>query len=100
MVKVVDGGAVGHAVCARPRIYLPCGRVRRLVYARALTLLLPQPPPLGPLAAYSLLGLSLVRRTTVDARPPTATALLLLLFIFSPVGTILVGIAASSSSTR
>ena len=83
----------------RPRIFLPCSHARRLVYARALMLLLPQPPPLGPQAAYSFLGLLHVRRTTVDARPPTATALLLLLFIFSSVGTILVG-AASSSSTR
>ena len=85
---------------AHPRIFCFVAAARDAVYARAPTLLLPQPPPLGPLAAYSFLGLPHVRRTTFDARPPTATALLLLLSLVSPVGTLLIGTAASSCSTR
>jgi hypothetical protein len=70
------------------------------VYARTLMLLLPQPPPLGLLAACSSLGLPHGRRTTSvpGRRPPRRCCYVFLLF--SPVGTVLIGIAASSTSTR
>ena len=61
--------------------------------------LLPQPPPLGPLAAYSSPRFAACTQDDVGARPSAGTALLLL-SLCSLVGTVLIGIAGSSRSTR
>ena len=69
VVKVVDSGAARHEVRA-PAYFLFCRRARHLAYGRAPTPLLPQPPPLRPLAAYSSLGLPHGRRTSKTGRRP------------------------------
>ena len=77
---------------ARPRIFCLAAARDAWVYARTLTLLLPQPPPLGLLAACSSLGLPHGRRTSSvpGRRPPRRCCSVFLLF--SPVGTVLIGI--------